>query len=69
MITITLPPLALLAVHDNVCLALRHPANQGPSRALAEKFVATVEHALIEAGMIDPQTADNDDIEIPRVGL
>lgn len=56
MISITLPPLALLAVYDNVRLALKHPANQGASRVLAEKFVATVEHALIEAGMIRPQT-------------
>ncbi len=50
----TLPPLraiVLLALHGNLCLALRHPANIGPSRRLVIEMVHELERVLGAAGL------------------
>ncbi len=55
-ITITAPALTLLAVHGNLLLSLRHPANNGPSRKLVIEFIDMIEKKLIEVGLLDTLT-------------
>ncbi|MBI5468578.1 MAG: hypothetical protein HY891_05530 [Deltaproteobacteria bacterium] len=43
--------LTWMAVYGNCWLALRHPQNNGSSRALIESFLVEVEEKLIECGM------------------
>jgi len=55
--------LTALAIHGNLCLALRHPENNGASRYLIEKTIKEIEVLLIEDGLIN-----KDDLrEIHRV--
>lgn len=42
--------LHLMAIHGNLCLALRHPANTGPSREIVEKIVQAIEKELVNCG-------------------
>jgi hypothetical protein len=44
--------LTWMAVHGNLCLALRHPANSGPSRKLIENFVRQLGENLVENGVL-----------------
>lgn len=44
-----------MAVHGNLCLALRHPGNQGSSRALVEAFVYQIGARLVEEGLLSAQ--------------
>jgi len=46
--SITTNQLTWLAVHGNICLALRHPQNIGASRPLVEKFVKELGKKLVE---------------------
>jgi len=41
-----------ITIHGNVCLALRHPQNRGPSRALAIEFVKGLGRALVSWGAL-----------------
>jgi hypothetical protein len=41
-----------LTIHGNVCLALRHPQNRGPSRQIALVFVKELGKALVRWGAI-----------------
>jgi hypothetical protein len=41
-----------LAIHGNLCLALRHPQNQGDSRALLVGFVHRLSKLLVERGIL-----------------
>lgn len=41
-----------LAVHGNLCLALRHPANRGPSRSFVVEFTRSLGRMLVTWGVI-----------------
>jgi len=41
-----------MAIHGNLCLALRHPANLGPSRELVLGFVKNLGRLLVEWGVL-----------------
>jgi len=47
--------LAWLTVHGNLCLALRHPGNQGASRKWATAFVKRLGQALVKHGAISQE--------------
>ena len=49
---VTANHLTWLAVHGNLCLALRHPANKGPSRQWVLTFVKDLGKALVKWGVI-----------------
>lgn len=40
-----------MAIHGNLCLALRHPANRGASRHYIESFCTKLGQLLIEKGV------------------
>lgn len=42
------------AIHGNLCLALRHPDNKGPSRELIIKFVKKLGEVLEQEGAVTP---------------
>lgn len=54
-ISIQLPAISWLAVHGNLCLALRHPENIGPSRTLAKSAILTIEAALLALDIMDQE--------------
>lgn len=41
-----------MAVHGNLCLALRHPSNRGPSTRAVETFVRALGARLVEEGLL-----------------
>lgn len=43
------------AVHGNLCLALRHPSNRGPSRHYVETFVRALGQRLVEEGLLSAE--------------
>jgi hypothetical protein len=45
--------LEILAVHGNLCLALRHPENIGACRRLVIEAVHALEAVLLEADLLD----------------
>jgi hypothetical protein len=47
--------LTLLAVHGNLCLALRHPQNRGPGRAHVVAFTQSLGQWLVNAGVLTPE--------------
>jgi hypothetical protein len=47
-----------MTVHGNLQLALRHPENVGPSRAVMENFVQSLEEILVRGGIIDQEDID-----------
>jgi hypothetical protein len=47
-----------MAVHGNLQLALRHPANQGPSRAVVQNFVNALGALLVQSHIIDQEDID-----------
>jgi len=51
---VTAPGLVWMAIHGNLCLALRHPSNLGSSRALMEQFVRALGENLVENGVLTP---------------
>lgn len=51
---VTAPGLIWMAVHGNLCLALRHRSNVGPSRALMVTFVRALGQNLVENGVLTP---------------
>jgi len=53
--TMTAPLLTWLAVHGNLCLALRHPDNRGASRTWVIAFVKALGQHLVS---LDVLTAD-----------
>jgi len=46
------PGLIWMAVHGNLCLALRHPSNTGPSRQIVIRFVRALGHRLVTHGVL-----------------
>lgn len=44
--------LTWITIHGNLCLALRHPQNRGPSRVYAVAFVKEIGRMLVEHGAI-----------------
>lgn len=50
--TVTANLLTWITVYGNVCLALRHPQNKGPSRGYAVEFVKKLGRALVEWGAL-----------------
>jgi hypothetical protein len=47
--------LTWITVHGNLCLALRHPQNRGPSRKWIVDFTKALGKALVEWGALTPQ--------------
>ncbi len=47
--------LTLLAVHGNLCLALRHPQNLGESRDLVLNFCKQIGEELVLLGALTPE--------------
>jgi hypothetical protein len=47
--------LTWITVHGNLCLALRHPLNIGPSRKWAVEFTKALGKALVEWGALTPE--------------
>lgn len=41
-----------LTVHGNLCLALRHPENTGPSRVLIVGMIYRIGKILVEGGVL-----------------
>lgn len=44
-----------LTIHGNLCLALRHPMNSGPSRDYLIPFVDKLGRLLVEHGLLTAQ--------------
>ncbi len=44
--------LMVLSIHGNLCLALRHPQNRGPARALILNFIRILENELVKFGVL-----------------
>jgi len=47
--------LTWLGVHGNLCLALRHPMNKGPSRQWVFAFVQDLGKSLVKWGVLTEQ--------------
>lgn len=50
--SVTASLLQWMTVHGYLCLALRHPGVNGPSRALALDFVEQLSALLVEGGIM-----------------
>jgi len=62
--------LTWLTVHGNLCLALRHPQNQGPSRRFVVDFVKQLGELLVAWGVItDEERAAAERIEVEEGSL
>lgn len=48
-----------MAIHGNLSLALRHPKNYGPSRALVETILKILEGVFIERDFADEEDIDH----------
>ena len=58
-ITVTAEALTWLAVHGNVCLAMRHPDNRSPNvRPRMVKFLREIGDRLVESGLITREVMD-----------
>lgn len=51
-VTVELPLIAWLAIHGNLCLALRHPQNRGPSRLTCIDALERLAELIIEHGLM-----------------
>ena len=51
-VTLELSLLTVMAVHGNLCLALRHPANRGPSTRLVVALVRQLGEFLVARGAL-----------------
>lgn len=61
---VELPMHAWLAVHGNLLLALRHPANTGASRPLVEDLIGILEGAFLDSGILtEAQLAELHQVE------
>ncbi len=49
---VTAPGIIWMAIHGNLCLALRHAGNRGSSRAMVERFVRALGDNLVENGVL-----------------
>ena len=49
------PLLTWMAVHGVLCLGLRHPEMNGPSRRIVEDFVRQLGQALVANGLLTAQ--------------
>ncbi len=59
-----------MTIHGNLCLALRHPENQGPSRAYTVAFVEKLGRLLVERGMLTQAQLDEAQrVEIEQINL
>ena len=47
-----------MTVHGNLCLALRHPQNRGPSREACMNIVRKLSKAIVESGLLTQQEMD-----------
>lgn len=51
-VTLELNVLTVMAIHGNLCLALRHPANRGPSTRLVAAVVHQLGELLVARGAL-----------------
>lgn len=59
-----------MAVHGNLCLALRHPSNVGGSRQIVEEFVRALGARLVEEGLLSAdELRDAEKLERQEGGL
>ncbi len=56
--TVELPMITWLAIHGNLCLALRHPNNAGPSRLKIIEAIQVLSGIIIAAGVMTQQEMD-----------
>ena len=54
-VAITTDMITWLNIHGNLCLALRHPENRGPSRIYIAAFTKMLGHFLVDSGAITEQ--------------
>jgi hypothetical protein len=54
-VSVTTNLLTWLAIHGNLCLALRHPQNRGPSRQYVTNFTKNLGKKLVEWEVITEQ--------------
>lgn len=47
--------IALLAIHGNLCLALRHPENNGASARIAAQVMHSIGIRLVEEGVLSEE--------------
>jgi len=57
--SVTTNLLIWLAIHGNLCLALRHPQNKGASRQLVMKFVKELGQKLVRWGVITKEELED----------
>lgn len=50
--------LTWMAVHGNLCLALRHPQNRGPSRSVILEFLTDLSNLIVERGLLTREQMD-----------
>jgi hypothetical protein len=48
-----------MAIHGNLCLALRHPENQGLSRSYTVAFVEKIGRLLVDRGLLTQEQLDH----------
>ena len=58
MVTMEAAALTWMAVHRNLCLALRHPLNDGASREITIDFVNAVSKLLVDNGVMTQAEID-----------
>lgn len=51
-VTVDLDLLSVLTTHGCLCLALRHPGYQGPSREIAINMVNALSNILVDEGVM-----------------
>lgn len=57
-VTVEASLLAWLAVHGNLCLALRHPENKDSSRAMIVEMVETLRELIVAGGLLTKEEMD-----------
>jgi hypothetical protein len=48
-----------LAVHGNLCLAMRHPGNDGPSRSIVVSVIYRLGKVLVDEGILTPDELES----------
>jgi hypothetical protein len=59
VVAVELPMLGWLAIHGNLCLALRHPQNAGESRGQVLTAVRLLSTLIVEQGIMSQTEMDH----------
>jgi len=69
-VSLDLDLLAVMALHGNLCLALRHPKNQGQSRQIIQDFITVLgNHLVALGGLTSDELAKAEHIEAEETKL